>query len=266
MILCGSLPLASARLAARHGRRLDAAAWHRIEVLRDFGAALEEARHSALRPWLLGLTPESTPAEVEAALRAQARASVAEVAAWVGEDWQAAVQWCAVLPDLAPLQHLLRGGPPPAWMAADARWQPLLEALPATPGAPLPAVPPWRALAGARPETLGAAWCEAWQALWPRPWAGTHDDTLQRLAALLRQHAGAFAVAGPGSGPARRAALRERLVAVLRQAALAPAGVFAQLALTALDFERLRGELLRRVWFPQGHALPVATGGSGGST
>ncbi len=250
MIPCGSLPFATARLAARHGQRPDAAAWQRIEGLRDFGAALEEARRGALQAWLLGLTPESTPAEVETALRAQARATVDEAAAWVGPAWCAAVRWCAVLPDLPPLQHLLRGGTPPAWMHDDPRWQALAAAEAGT-QATLLAAGDWAPLAATAPDALPLAWCTHWRRLWPRR-AFADDEALERLARLLRDEAAAFASAGPGSGRARRDALRERLRPWLRGAMLEPAGVFAQLALTALDLERLRGELLRRAWFPYG--------------
>lgn len=251
MIDCGSLPFATARLAARHGQRLDAAAWQRIEGLRDLGAALEAARRTALRPWLLGLTAEQPPAELEAALRAQARAAMDEVAGWVGPDWCAAVQWCAVLPDLAPLQHLLRGGVPPAWMQADARWQDVVNAEPAARRAAL-AQGPWAPLAAAAPDDIVTAWADEWQRRCPR--AALADGTLAGLAALLRQQAGAFVQAGPGSGRALREQLRERLRPWLRGAMLEPAFVFAQIALTALDLERLRGELLRRAWFPRGLA------------
>lgn len=251
MIDCGSLPYATARLAARHGQRLDAAAWQRIEGLRDLAAALEAARRTALRPWLLGLTAELPPAELEAALRAQARAAVDEVAAWVGPDWRAAVQWCALLPDLAPLQHLLRGGAPPAWMRADARWQAVAEAEPAARQAAL-ADTPWAALATQAPEHIATAWADGWRRRCPR--AALADGTLAGLATLLRAQAGAFVQAGPGSGRALREQLQHRLRPWLRGAMLEPAGVFAQLVLTALDLERLRGELLRRAWFPQGLA------------
>lgn len=259
MIDCGSLPFATARLAARHGQRLDAAAWQRIEGLRELGPALEAARRTALRPWLLGLTAEQSPAELEAALRVQARAAVDEVAAWVGPDWRPAVQWCALLPELGPLQHLLRGGPPPAWMQADARWLTVADAEPAARRAAL-AQGPWAPLAAAAPEDIAGAWGDEWRRRCPR--GAFADGTLAGLAALLQAQAGAFAQAGPGSGRALREQLRERLRPWLRGAMLEPAGVFAQLVLTALDLERLRGELLRRAWFPRGLAPGGAAEGA----
>jgi hypothetical protein len=49
--------------------------------------------------------------------------------------------------------------------------------------------------------------------------------------------------------PLRRT-LQARLTLLFRRAMLDPAAAFAYLALTALDLERLRGELLRRAAFP----------------
>jgi len=111
---------------------------------------------------------------------------------------------------------------------------------------------PWSPLAAAAPDDIATAWGDEWQRRCPRH--AFADGTLAGLAALLRAQAGAFVQAGAGSGRALREQLRERLRPWLRGAMLEPAGVFAQLALTALDLERLRGELLRRAWFPQGLA------------
>jgi len=218
----GSVPLALARLGARRGQRPDEAAWRRIESLRGFAPALEEARRTALRPWLAGLTADSSAAHVEAALRQHARAWVSEVADWMDPAWRDAITWCAVLADLAALQHVARGGALPAGLDED---------------------PAWQALQGAAPDTLAAAWFAEWQRRLPhRGDLEGEDDALPALAALLR---GQLA-----TGLARRAALQARLVLLLRRAGLQPAAVFIHLALGALDGERLRAELLRRAWFP----------------
>ena len=49
MIVAGSLELTHARVLARHGERLAAADWRRIEAIRDWAPALELARTTALR-------------------------------------------------------------------------------------------------------------------------------------------------------------------------------------------------------------------------
>ncbi len=246
---CGSLEYALARLAARQGQRPDEGAWRRIEGLRGFAQALEEARRGPMRAWLVGITAESTPAQVEAVMRAQGRAMVEEIAGWMDPAWQPAIGWCVVWPDLAPLQHLARGHPPPAWMLDDARFKPLVEADSGTRAEGL-ADTEWAPLqhAWAEPEKLGSAWIAEWRRRLPR--RALDDETLQELARALAQHAEAFGASTPGSGAPQRAALRARLVLFVRRAALKPAAVFAQLAITALDLERLRAELLRRAWFP----------------
>jgi len=217
----GSLPYALARLGARHGQRPDEAAWRRIEGLRGYAPALEETRRTALRAWLVGITADSSASQVEGTLRVQAQSMVHEVADWMDPAWRAAVEWCAVLPDLAALQHVARGGAAPTW----------LDAAP-------------EGLALDHPRALGQAWFAEWQRRLPRRAdIEGEDDALPAFAALLRQQ-----LAG---GLAQRAALRARLILLLRRAGLQPAAVFIHLALSALDWERLRAELLRRAWFPR---------------
>jgi hypothetical protein len=216
----GSLPYALARLAARHGQRPDETAWRRIEGLRGFAPALEEARRTALRAWLVGITADSGAAQVEATLRQHARAWVHEVADWMDPAWREAIVWCALLPDLAALQHVARGGAAPDWLAD---------------------LPEWRALD--QPDTLGEAWFAQWQQRLPRQLdIEGEDNALPAFAALLRQQL--------STGLGQRAALRAHLTLLLRRATLQPAAVFIHLALSALDWERLRAELLRRAWFP----------------
>ena len=250
-VACGSFEYAHAGLHARHGQRVDEAGWRGIEMLRGLAPLLERARGTALQPWLVGITAESSPAQIESALRTHWQALVGEAQAWMPTPWQPAVAWCAVLPDLAPLQHLARGESPPHWMQDDLRWQPLCQA--AAPARPaVLAAGPWAALAPARttPRGLGEAWLAEWRRRLPR----TSGDAKLALAELTRAalaHRGDFAQAPPERGWLLRAALRARLALLLRRAALGPAAVFVHLALCALDLERLRAELLRRTLFPR---------------
>lgn len=249
MIDCGSLEYAHARLHARHGQRLDAAAWRRIEVLRDFAPLLELARGTALQPWLVGITADSDVHRVEVVLRRHWRALVDELVAWMPAEWRPALAWCALLPELALLQHLARGGAPAAWMEDDERWRALRAAPPPARQALL-AAGPAADLAGAwpLPQSFGTAWLDAWQRRLPQP-LGDAQDMLVRLVQLLLDHHQAFAEAPAGQGWQLRGALQARLTLLLRRAALEPAAVFAHLALCALDLERLRAELLRRLLF-----------------
>ncbi len=79
---------------------------------------------------------------------------------------------------------------------------------------------------------------------------------LRETVGLLAEHANAFRDPSASDGWALRRALHARLSRLFRRATLDPAAAFIFLALSALDFERLRGEILRRVAFPR---LPLAT-------
>jgi hypothetical protein len=251
VIDCGSLEYAQARLQARHGQRLDEAAWRRLEVTREFTALLDQARAGALRPWLVGITQDSAAPQVEAALRGHWRAAVDEVSAWMPPRWQPALAWWAVLPDLGALQHLARGGVPADALRAEAGWRELTAAAPAErlqvlARGPLAALAP----AWETPGDVGAAWHAEWRRRWPT----TGDEDRQALHALERAwggHRQDFIAAAPSQGWMLRAALRARLTLLLRHAALQPAAAFIHLALCALDLERLRAELLQRLLFPR---------------
>ncbi|HSC62736.1 MAG TPA: hypothetical protein VLD35_03825 [Caldimonas sp.] len=255
MIECGSLDYAQGRIGARHGERLREADWHRIEVLRDLRPLLELARSTALRPWLAGIDADSSVHRIEAALRARWRAIVAEVAGWMPAGWRPALAWWAALPDLAPLQHLARGEAPVAWMRDDDVWRELCASAPEARAARLgegplaPLAPAWSA-----PQTLPRVWHAEWRRRWPRQ-GREAGDMLERLAHVLIAHERGFSVASSGQGWLLRASLRAHLALLLRRAALHPAAAFIHLALCALDLERLRAELVRRVVFAR---RPVA--------
>jgi len=251
MIECGSLEYAQARLQARHGQRIDEAAWRRIEVMREIAPMLELARGTALRPWLVGIGADSGEHRIEATLRGHWRALVDEAVAWMPVPWQPSLAWCAALPDLAPLQHLARGGDPTAWMEDDSAWRKLCAAQPQARLALLSAGPlAALALAWQAPQKIGEVWQAEWQRRLPQP-LGDVGGVLGSLVRVLLDHRAAFAGAPPGQGWLMRGSLRARLSLLLRRAALEPAAAFIHLALCALDLERLRAELLRRVLFPQ---------------
>ena len=249
MIDCGSLEFAQARINARHGERLHEADWRRIESLRELAPLLESARGTALRAWLVGISAESTVHQVESTLRRHWRDLVREVAGWMPRSWQPALAWWAVLPDLAPLQHLAGQGEPLPWMRDDSAWRDLCAAEPGSRVARLAAGPlAALAVAWSAPQTLGRAWQTEWQRRWP-PHRRDPDDTLQRLVRTLLGHDQAFVAADPAQGWVLRGSLRAQLSLLLRRATLEPAAAFIHLALCALDLERLRAELLIRYLF-----------------
>lgn len=251
MIECGSLEYAQARLSARHGQRLGEADWRRIEGTRAFAPMLELARNTSLRPWLVGINADSSAHQVEARLRGHWRALVDELVAWMPAPWRPALAWCAALADLAPLQHLARGAPPADWMRDDEAWRELCAAPPNERPAVL-AAGPLAALAVAWPvpQSLADAWLAEWRRRLPGA-PGEAGDTLGLVVRTLLDHRRDFAGAAAGQGWLLRHALRARLALLLRRATLEPAAACIHLALCALDFERLRAELLRRVAFPR---------------
>jgi hypothetical protein len=250
----GSLEYAHARLSARFGQRPDEMTWRRIEHLRELPAFLDAARASALGAWLAGIDPAGTPHGIEGVLRAHWRAEVAEVASWMPDGWQSAVRWCAVAIDLPFVQHLARGEATPSWAADDDAYRDLAEREAAGFGAP-PAGGRYAALrpAWAEPSALAGAWRAEWQRRLPH--GALADGTqLRVLVRVLERHVAAFRDPALRDGWPLRRALEGELVLLFRRAILDPAAVFVFVALTALDLERLRGELVRRAAFP-GFAL-----------
>jgi hypothetical protein len=165
------------------------------------------------------------------------------------DAWRPALAWWAVLPDLAALQHLAGQGEAAPWMRDDSSWRELCAAEPGARASRLAAGPlAALAVAWSAPHTLAQAWQGEWQRRWP-PHRRASDGTLQRLVRTLLEQERAFVAADPAQGWVLRGALRARLALLLRRATLEPAAAFIHLALCALDLERLRAELLRRLVF-----------------
>lgn len=247
----GSLDYALARQQARRGRHADAADWQRLETPRTGAALIDAVRATPLAPLLAGVPAGIDGFEAEAHFRRLLAARIDEVARWLPPPWQGALRWCAVLPELAALQRLARDGVATPWLLADREGRALAEAAPQARRGRLAATR-WAPLAAAWPDAdrFGAAWRAQWRRRWPSVGAESRA-TLQALDRLLARHAGAFAADPAGDGRVLRDELRGRLLAIARLAALQPAAIFANLALEALDIERLRGELLRRLHFPR---------------
>lgn len=244
MIGAGSLDYAHARIWARHGQRPDEALWRRIETTRDGAAVLELARGSALARWLAGVGPTLDVHGIETTLRRQWREQVAELASWLPPQWTAAVDWCAWLLELPALQHLARGGAALPWMAGDAWLGGLVGDDPVH-------APARRLLDAARadPQALLRLWRLQWLLLLPRGGAGR--SVAEQLGPMMAAHEAAFAAPATVDGWALRRGLQRRLELLLRRTVGEPTSAFVHLALSALEFERLRGELLRRAAFPQ---------------
>lgn len=250
MIAAGSLEYAQARIWARHGQRPDEGWWRRIETTREPAALLEQLRATPLAAWLAGVGPMADMHVIELAMRRHWRERVAEIVAWMPPAWSPALAWCAVLVDLPALQHLARGGAALPWMADD----PTLRGLDDDAVRHADAL---RALLDAArhdPQCLLPLWRRAWQQRLPRGAPGRAG--VQRLLPLLEDHAAAFGAPAAVDGWALRRRLQERLILLLRRSLGEPVTAFVYLALSALDFERVRGELQRRVAFPNRSPAP----------
>jgi hypothetical protein len=245
----GSLEYAQARLWARNGRRPDEALWHRLEAVRAFPALLDTARGlPAFRDWVAGIAPTADAHAIEAVLRDHWRRLAAEVTRWMPEPWQPATAWCATVADIPVLQYLARGGPERDWIVGDPAYRNLhAGAIAAAPDLAwlMPLAHAWR-----QPDTMAAAWHAELMRRVPRtPFA--EDNTLHDVELAFAAHFRSYAVATLRDGRPMRRALEARLRALFRRALVEPAAAFIFLALSALDVERLRGELLRRAAFPR---------------
>lgn len=213
MMRHGDLDYAQARLAARYGERPNEAAWRSIGVIRDLPALLDAARQGPFRRWVAGLAPDPDAHAIEAAMRASWRGLCDEVRSWMPAEWQPAVECACSLVDLPVVAYLARGEPPLAWMRDYPE--------------PAPSADP-------DPGALLAAWRDEWNRRAPA--SARRDPILRELAHVLRS-------------PSRQKAAA-RLPLLYRRSVLEPSAAFVFLALSALDMERLRGELLRRALFP----------------
>lgn len=251
----GSLEYAQARLWARYGARPDESAWRRLEHGRELGAVIDAARASAFRHWITGIDAAATPHRIEALLRERWRDLVCEVASWMPDEWQSAIQWCAVAADLPVVQHLARGGALLPWMQTDAVYGALAEhASERKSAAPVRGLLAPLAAAWAEPDRAARVWASEWRHRLP-PRADARDTLLHRLGRELAAQRSAFRDPALGDSVALRRALQTRLTFLFRRAMLDPAAAFVFLAQIGIDLERLRGELVRRAAFP---GLPLA--------
>jgi hypothetical protein len=236
---------AQARLAGLP-REVD---WQRLEATRSLSAFLEEARCTALRPWVAGLSGASDAHDIERAIRAIYRAEVEAVSRWVPENWRAAVRWLQWVPQLPIIRQALSSGEAPAWMARD----PFLGSLLSPQGELDPAqlraagLGPVVAAIAAGGEA-GDAWLEGWHARCPST-RGRFRQSLDRLVATLLHHQRQFLATPPDRTWPLRRELDQRLRHLFHTFLLQPAGLFSYLALVALGLERLRAALVVRALF-----------------
>ncbi len=240
---------AQARIQARYGRRVPEAVWLQLSSAQTFESYLEAARATALAPWVSNLSGASDIHDVEHSMRGTLYTAIGELSRWVPEPWADAVLWLHWLVYLPALRYLLEGASIPNWMYEGHRLRPFLQdsvegraqAIEAAGGEVL--VLAWR-----RGEALEDGWLRRWRELWPGGHRGARE-VLDDLTETLLQHLRQFADTAPESAWQARRTLQVRLERLFRRHARQPATVFIYLVLLALDLERLRNELLRRIVF-----------------
>jgi hypothetical protein len=105
---------------------------------------------------------------------------------------------------------------------------------------------------------LGTPTVLAWYAEWEHhlPPAAPGGAALAGLMRDVDRHLARFRTAAVHEATPLRRGLEARFVACFRRHPLEPAAAFAWLGIRALDLERLRGELARRVAFPRARLVP----------
>jgi hypothetical protein len=223
--------------------------WQRLEATRSFSAFLEESRTTALKPWVVGLSGTSDAHDIDRGVRAIFRAEVEAAARWVPDAWRAAVRWVQWLPQLPVLAQGLRAGRAPEWMARD----PFLAGLVGVQGeldrAALQAAGLGLLVeAAAEGRDLAEVWIVEWRGRCPSV-RRRFRESLDRLAATLLDHQRQFLAAAPDRTWPLRRDLDHRLRHLFHVFLLQPAGLFAYLALVAVELERLRAALVSRALF-----------------
>lgn len=236
------------RLQARHGARNDEATWRRLQGAVDFANYLQLAQQTALRPWVMSLHPGQDSSEIEQALRRQFRVRLDEVTGWIALEWRPAVRWVGRLLDLPALRHLLAGEPAPAWLRDDPQLRAFasehaairLDSMLQSDCRPLAQA--WQA-----GIPLLEAWIRHWRTLWPNG-AGERRG-MDELCRMLRHEMNARQQQSAARRREQRDALQASLAGAFRRYSFLPAAAFLHLALTSLDLNRLRGDLLVRRLF-----------------
>jgi hypothetical protein len=226
------------------GERPNEAAWRAVAGVRGFAAFLDAARTPPFRRWTSGVAADAESHDVEAMLLGHWRELVDEVRTWMPDEWHSAIAWVGVLGDLPVAQYLARGGASLPWMRDD----PVYRELSRSGGSPASGLLAPLARTWTSPEGFLRAWAGEWWRRVPRSHRA-EPGAIADYARLLVADRAARRDASTSDGLPARRALAARLAALYRRATLDPAAAFVFLALSALDVERLRGELLRRAIF-----------------
>jgi hypothetical protein len=200
-----------ARLQARYGERIDDATWSRLEALpNNFPLFLKQTRETSMAPWVSAIDDETDIHSLESRLEEFFLNFLQDVASWVPMGWRPAVSLSQNLFHL-PSNTIKQKKP------------------------------------AAQQESL-EEWLEEWRALWPKTKSG--HNQLEELIRLVQNHSEKFnSLENSEQASAARQELTCALELRFRRFAVTPAALFVFILLLALDYERLRGGLSRRLLF-----------------
>jgi len=238
---------AQARIQARHGTRLTEQEWRRLEATHDTAQYLHVLRATGRARWIERVASDMGSHALEARLRAEWRAYVNEVARFLPNPWRPALAWTAFLVDLPVVDHLLRGDAVHSWMADDEIYAPWCRTDASERQRALQASPLAALLleASSGMPTL-RAWLIVWRRLWPRT-STEQAHALEEIVRAVAEHSTSMRDAEAPPSAELRMALKLRLCMQFRRHFETAAATVAHLLLEALDLERLRAGLVRRV-------------------
>jgi hypothetical protein len=238
---------AQARIQARHGTRLAEHEWRRLEATHDVAQYLQVLRGTSRARWAEPLAPNMDSHALEARLRAEWRAYAREVARFQPDAWREAVAWTAFLVDVPVIDHWLREGFAHSWMAQDELYAPWCMTDAQGRERALDALPIAALLRHGRSGLPALrAWFLIWRGLWPRA-APEHARGLDALARTVEAHVSQLRSARGESSFELRSDLKQRVAVLFRRHFETVAATIAHLLLEALDLERLRAGLVRRL-------------------
>jgi hypothetical protein len=215
---------AQARIQSRFGARPQPELWRGLDAAPDMDAYLDVVRGTSLQRWVSGIEPGADLHGIDSSLRARLEAHIAEVARWLPQEWRPAALWLPLLFDLPAIQQPGSGEAPDFLRRYRKNTR----------------------RAAVRESEVRAAFLEEWMRRWP---ARDRESLrgMQRIAVTIVGHLERFARASVRDAWQERARLERDLRRLFRNSALRPEAAFCHLALVALDLERLRAGLVRRV-------------------
>ena len=239
-----------ARLQARHGMRLSNTQWQQLEAQQGLSNFLHLSSETGLRSWVANLHPEEGIHVIENRLAGHFRDYVKQVSNWQPTQWRKATRWIAVLPDLPLIRQSISVASLPLWIEGHPALGMLTGTNPEernhlllqTEYAPLIREPD--------EELLVERWLAHWRSLFPRD-ARKLLPPLEKLVANIQRHTSRFSSLPSVKASSSRLELEQSLCHQFRRHEQQPVTAFIHLALVALDLERVRGNISRRMLFPE---------------